>query len=77
MERARRRHPDIAGNPTYDRTHLDLQRRFGIETPVRADSADDIWRETKPKLTEPELRPQTVVRDMNVEAFAVRPYVAT
>ena len=61
--------PDFAGNPTYDWLHLDLRRRFGIETPVSADTADEIWRETKRQLAEPELRPQAVLRDMNVEVL--------
>lgn len=61
--------PDFAGNPTYDWLHLDLQRRFGIDTPLNADTADDIWRETKTQLAEPEMRPQAVLRDMNVEVL--------
>ena len=61
--------PDFAGNPTYEWVHLDLQRRFGIEQPVNAETADDIWAETKRQLAEPEMRPQQVLRDMNVEVL--------
>lgn len=61
--------PDLAGNPTYEWMHLDLKRRFGIEQPINADTADHIWAETKAQLTEPELRPQAVLRDMGVEVL--------
>ncbi|WP_440767096.1 glucuronate isomerase [Natronorubrum sp. DTA7] len=61
--------PDFAGNPTYDWVHLDLQRRFGIEKPLNADTADEIWAETKRQLAKPELRPQAVLREMNVEVL--------
>ena len=61
--------PDFAGNPTYDWVHLDLRRRFGIETPLSADTADGIWEETKRQLSEPDMRPQAVLRDMGVEVL--------
>jgi glucuronate isomerase len=61
--------PDFAGNPTYDWAHLDLKRRFGIEEPLNADTADEIWRETKRQLADDEMRPQQVLRDMNVEVL--------
>lgn len=59
--------PDFAGNPTYEWIHLDLKRRFGIEKPLTADTADEIWVRTKDQLTKPEKRPQAVLREMNVE----------
>ncbi|MCG1003177.1 MULTISPECIES: glucuronate isomerase [Halobacterium] len=61
--------PDFAGNPTYDWVHLDLRRRFGIEAPLNADTADEIWAETKRQLADDEMRPQQVLRDMNVEVL--------
>ncbi|ESP87110.1 glucuronate isomerase [Candidatus Halobonum tyrrellensis] len=61
--------PDFAGNPTYDWVHLDLERRFGIEKPLSADTADEIWEETKRQLSEPEMRPQALLREMNVEVL--------
>ncbi|WP_227356439.1 glucuronate isomerase [Haladaptatus salinisoli] len=61
--------PDFAGNPTYEWVHLDLKRRFGIETPISADTADEIWEETARQLSEPRMRPQRVLRDMNVEVL--------
>jgi glucuronate isomerase len=62
--------PEIAGNPTYEWVHLDLQRRFGINTPISAETADEIWEETKAKLQEPEMRPQALLGEMNVEVVS-------
>lgn len=61
--------PDFAGNPTYDWVHLDLRRRFGIEKPLNADTADDVWAEAKRQLADDAMRPQAVLRDMNVEVL--------
>ncbi len=61
--------PDFAGNPTYDWVHLDLKRRFGIDQPLNADTADEIWAETKRQLADDGMRPQAVLRDMNVEVL--------
>lgn len=61
--------PEFAGNPTYDWVHLDLKRRFGIEKPLNADTADEIWDETKAQLAEESMRPQQVLGDMDVEVL--------
>ncbi|MEY7848511.1 glucuronate isomerase [Natrarchaeobius sp. A-rgal3] len=62
--------PTFAGNPTYEWVHLDLKRRFGIETPISAETADEIWNETKAQLEEPAMRPQPLLREMGVEVVA-------
>ncbi|EMA37313.1 glucuronate isomerase [Halococcus hamelinensis] len=59
--------PELAGNPTYEWIHLDLKRRFGIEKPVSAETADEIWAETAAQLEEDSMRPQALLREMNVE----------
>ncbi|RDI69764.1 glucuronate isomerase [Halopelagius longus] len=61
--------PDFAGNPTYEWIHLDLKRRFGVEKPLNAETADEIWAETKRQLADPQKRPQEILREMNVEAL--------
>jgi glucuronate isomerase len=61
--------PMMAGNPTYEWLHLDLKRRFGIEEPVRADTADEIWTETKRQLHRDGMRPQAILREMGVEVL--------
>ena len=62
--------PEIAGNPTYEWVHLDLQRRFGIDTPISAATADEIWVETKAQLQESDMRPQALLGEMNVEVVS-------
>ncbi len=62
--------PEFAGNPTYEWVHLDLKRRFGIHEPISADTADEIWTETKARLQEPAMRPQALLREMNVEVVS-------
>lgn len=38
--------PRLIGNPVYHWAHLELQRYFGIETPLTADTAREIWDKT-------------------------------
>ncbi|SDK54860.1 glucuronate isomerase [Natronorubrum texcoconense] len=59
--------PRFAGNPTYEWVHLDLQRRFGIEKSISADTADEIWTETRTQLADDDMRPQQLLEAMNVE----------
>jgi len=59
--------PEMAGNPVYEWLHLDLKRRFGIDQPVSAETADDIWAQTRQQLDSDEMRPQELLREMDVE----------
>ncbi|WP_225333532.1 glucuronate isomerase [Halomicrobium urmianum] len=59
--------PQFAGNPTYEWVHLDLRRRFGIEKTISAETADEIWEETKAQLAGDDMRPQELLAEMNVE----------
>lgn len=61
--------PELAGNPTYEWIHLDLKRRFGIEKPISADTADEIWEETREQLDSSSMRPQELLSEMNVEVL--------
>ena len=38
--------PRLIGTPVYHWAHLELQRYFGIDTPLNANTADDIWNKT-------------------------------
>ena len=38
--------PLCIGNPLYHWTHLELQRFFGIDTPLSPRTADEIWEKT-------------------------------
>lgn len=42
--------PCLIGSPVYHWAHLELQRYFGIETPLCEDSADEIWKKTSKML---------------------------
>ncbi|MBN2149963.1 MAG: glucuronate isomerase [Candidatus Lokiarchaeota archaeon] len=59
----------IAGNPTYEWIHLDLQRRFGITELVNQGSARRIWDVAKERLSRPEMRPQALLAAMGVEVM--------
>ncbi|WP_430506237.1 glucuronate isomerase [Haloparvum sp. PAK95] len=62
--------PEFAGNPTYEWIHLDLKRRFGIEKPISAETAEEIWTETKTALEAPEMCQQTLLEEMNVAVIS-------
>jgi glucuronate isomerase len=59
--------PEIAGNPTYEWIHLDLKRRFGIDEPISKKTAEIIWQKTKKMLAGEEMKPQNLLKEMNVE----------
>jgi len=62
--------PEFAGSPTYEWIHLDLKRRFGIEKAISADTADEIWTETRSRLRTDAMRPRELLREMNVEVVS-------
>jgi len=62
--------PEFAGNPTYEWVHLDLKRRFGIDKPISAETAEEIWAETKAQLDEPHMRQQALLQEMNVRVVS-------
>jgi glucuronate isomerase len=59
--------PELVGNPTYEWIHLDLKRRFGIEKPICKETAEDIWEATFKQLRDDRMRPQELLKEMNVE----------
>jgi len=59
--------PELAGNPTYEWIHLDLRRQFGIEKPISVRTAKEIWIETKQQLSDPSMRPQQLLAEMDIE----------
>ena len=61
--------PELAGNPVYEWVHLDLKNRFNIQKTVSRDTADEIWEQTRERLQEPDMLPQQVLRNMNVEVL--------
>ncbi|QIO24986.1 glucuronate isomerase [Haloarcula sp. JP-L23] len=61
--------PELAGSPTYEWVHLDLQRQFGIEKPLSSETAEEIWRETETQLSTRAMRPQELLDAMDVEVL--------
>ena len=43
--------PRLIGSPVYHWAHLELQRYFGISTPLCADTAKEIWEKTREMLS--------------------------
>ncbi|WP_435361810.1 glucuronate isomerase [Haloarchaeobius sp. DFWS5] len=62
--------PKFAGNPTYEWVHLDLKRRFGIDSQISAETAEDIWAETKAALDDTEMCQQALLEEMNVSVVS-------
>lgn len=60
---------DLVGNPTYEWVHLDLKRQFGIELLINEQNAEEIWDQTQAKLKQDGMRPQSLLRSMNVEVM--------
>ena len=59
--------PQLAGNPTYEWIHLDLKRRFGIKENISEHTAEVIWNKTKAMLAQDKMKPQNLLKEMNVE----------
>ena len=61
--------PEFAGNPTYEWIHLDLQRRFRIHDIISSETSEEIWETSKQMLEQPRMRPQNVLKEMQVEVM--------
>ena len=56
-----------AGNPLYHWSHMELSMFFGIDTPLRADTAEDIWCRANAYIKENQLSPRKLIQQSNVE----------
>lgn len=56
--------PLAIGNPMYHWCHLELKNYFGIETPLNADTADEIWAQANEKIKNMSAR--SLIADSNV-----------
>jgi len=61
--------PELAGNPVYEWIHLDLRRRFGIDTLLGPDTGAAVWDEVVKALARPEMRPLALLEQMGVEVM--------
>nr|WP_297933391.1 glucuronate isomerase [uncultured Lachnoclostridium sp.] len=57
------------GNPLYHWTHLELQRYFGIETPLKCSTAKEIWDECNAKLQTEEFSIRNLLKMQRVEVL--------
>lgn len=55
------------GNPLYHWAHLELQRYFGIDTPLSAKTADDIYKRANDKIKNGDFTPQSLITKSNVK----------
>lgn len=55
------------GNPLYHWAHLELQRYFGIDTPLSAETADDIYDRANTQIKNGDFRPQSLIKNSNVK----------
>ncbi|MDD6682244.1 MAG: glucuronate isomerase [Clostridiales bacterium] len=55
------------GNPLYHWTHLELQRVFGVDTPLNKDTASEIYDYTSKLLQQDDFRAQALVDKFNVD----------
>ncbi len=55
------------GNPLYHWAHIELQRYFGIDTPLNAKTADDIFDRANEAIKNGDFRPQSLIMRSNVK----------
>jgi len=55
------------GNPLYHWAHIELQRYFGIDTPLNAKNAADIFRRANEAIKQGDFRPQSLIEKSNVK----------
>lgn len=55
------------GNPLYHWAHIELQRYFGVETPLNAKTAQDVYDRANDAIAKGDFRPQTLITKSNVK----------
>ena len=55
------------GNPLYHWAHIELQRYFGIHTPLSAKTAEDIYEKANAAMAKGDFRPQSLITKSNVK----------
>lgn len=55
------------GNPLYHWAHIELQRYFGIDTPLNAKTAQDIYERANQVIASGDFRPQSLIKKSNVK----------
>ncbi len=55
------------GNPLYHWAHLELQRYFGIDTPLNAKTAEEVFERANGAIEDGDFRPQTLIEKSGVK----------
>ncbi len=58
--------PKAIGNPVYHWSHLELQRFFGYEGALNADTAEEVWNLANEKLKDPSMSARSLIKSSNV-----------
>ncbi len=58
--------PRLIGNPLYHWTHLELQRYFGVATPLSPATAEEIWNKANEALAAGGFTPRALIERSNV-----------
>ncbi len=61
--------PSLIGNPLYHWTHLELQRYFGVKTPLTFNNWQDIYHEANAALKQENFRARGLLEMQNVESL--------
>lgn len=61
--------PYLIGNPVYHWTHMELQRYFGIDEPLTAETAEEIYEKCNTMLQQDDFSARNLLRRMNVVAM--------
>ncbi|MCH5316701.1 MAG: glucuronate isomerase [Eubacterium sp.] len=57
------------GNPLYHWAHIELQKYFGIDTPLSAKTADEIYDRANEAMAKGDFRPQSLITRSNVKVI--------
>lgn len=57
------------GNPLYHWAHIELQKYFGIDTPLSAKTADEIYDRANEAIANGDFRPQSLITRSNVKVI--------
>lgn len=58
-----------AGNPLYHWSHMELSQFFEIDTPLREDTAEEIWQQANAYILQKQLSPRKLIQQSGVEVI--------
>ena len=61
--------PRCVGNPVYQWLHLELQRYFGIDTPLTPETAEEIWNRCNEVLAAPDMTVRALIERCHVDVI--------